>query len=116
MDQFLFNYMGHGSVEIWKGNFFTSSDARALTNSPRLSFFVSMTWLNGFFQDIYTESLAEALIRSQQGGAVAVWASSGISDAGEPGGHEPGALPAALQRGGADHPDKSGPEKLKDVP
>jgi hypothetical protein len=81
--QLLVNYMGHGSVEIWRGSFLTSSDALALTNSPNLPFFVSMTCLNGFFQDIYTESLAEALIRSEQGGAVAVWASSGISDAGE---------------------------------
>ncbi len=79
--QLLVNYMGHGSVQIWRGNFFTSSDALALTN-PRVPFFVSMTCLNGFFQDIYTESLAESLLRSEQGGSVAVWASSGISDAG----------------------------------
>ncbi len=42
-----------------------------------------MTCLNGFFQDPYTESLAEALLKSEQGGAAAVWASTGIADAGE---------------------------------
>jgi hypothetical protein len=38
-----------------------------------------MTCLNGFFQDVYFESLAEALLRAQ-GGAVAVWTSSGLTD------------------------------------
>jgi hypothetical protein len=38
-----------------------------------------MTCLNGFFHDLYTESLAEALMRAEQGGAVAVWASSGLT-------------------------------------
>ena len=30
------NYMGHGSVDIWRANFFTSSDARALTNAGNI--------------------------------------------------------------------------------
>ncbi|HME44940.1 MAG TPA: C25 family cysteine peptidase, partial [Syntrophorhabdales bacterium] len=34
------------------------------------------------FQDVYTESLAEALILAPQGGAVAVFASSGLTDPG----------------------------------
>ena len=38
-----------------------------------------MTCLNGFFHDLYTESLAEALMRAEQGGAVAVWTSSGLT-------------------------------------
>ena len=32
-----------------------------------------------FFHDVYTESLAEALLLSKNGGAVAVWASSGLT-------------------------------------
>jgi len=48
-----------------------------------LAFVVSMTCLNGFFQDVYSDSLAEALMKSSQGGAVGVWASSGLT---EPGG------------------------------
>jgi hypothetical protein len=80
--QLLVNYMGHGSAETWKGDLLTSSDARSLTNSPNLSFFVNMTCLNGFFHDVFTECLAEALIKAEQGGAVAVWASSGLTSAG----------------------------------
>jgi hypothetical protein len=38
-----------------------------------------MNCLNGFFHDVYTESLATALMLSRNGGAVAVWASSGLT-------------------------------------
>ena len=76
--QQLVNYMGHGSTEIW-GDLLSSSDIASLSNGSKLPFFVSLTCLNGFFHDIYTESLAEALIRSEQGGAIAVWASSALN-------------------------------------
>jgi hypothetical protein len=38
--------------------------------------------LKGYFQNPYTESLAEAMLRAEQGGAVAVWASSGMTEPG----------------------------------
>jgi hypothetical protein len=38
-----------------------------------------MTCLNGFFQDPQAESMAEALLVAP-GGAVAVWASSGLTE------------------------------------
>ncbi len=80
--QLLVNYLGHGSVESWvNGSFMTSGDARELGNGERLPLVVSMTCLNGFFHDLYTDSLAEALLLSEQGGAVAVWASSGLTEA-----------------------------------
>jgi hypothetical protein len=41
-----------------------------------------MTCLNGYFQDLSTESLAEALLKAEHGGAVAAWASSGLSQPG----------------------------------
>jgi hypothetical protein len=44
--------------------------------------FLSMTCLNGYFQDIYTAPLGKALLSAPGGGAVAVWASSGLSEAG----------------------------------
>jgi hypothetical protein len=78
--ELLVNYMGHGSQESWRGDTFTSTDAGALTNGFRLPFVVSMTCLNGFFQDVYSDSLAEALLKAKQGGAVAVWASSGLTE------------------------------------
>ena len=77
--QLLVNYLGHGSVEVWRGNLLTSEDARGLTNGSQLPFFVGLTCLNGFFHDLYTESLAEALLKADEGGAVAVWTSSGLT-------------------------------------
>jgi len=77
----LVNYFGHGSEEIWRGSLLTSDDAGLLTNGSRLSFFANVTCLNGIFHDIYAESLAEALLKAQHGGAVAVWASSGLCEA-----------------------------------
>ena len=45
-----------------------------------------MNCLNGFFQGIYgEESLAETLLRANGGGAVAVWASSSLTEAGPQG-------------------------------
>jgi hypothetical protein len=75
------NYLGHGSVEMWTGaGILRTADVGALTNKESLSFFVMMTCLNGFAQDVYTESLAEALLRFGNGGAAAVWASSGLTE------------------------------------
>ncbi len=78
--QLLVTYMGHGSIERWQAQgLLTTSSIHELTNGPHLPVVLSMTCLNGFFHDLYTESLAEALIRAPQGGAVAVWASSGLT-------------------------------------
>jgi uncharacterized repeat protein (TIGR01451 family) len=78
----LVNYTGHGSVEVWSGDeLFDDTAAASLTNGPRLPVFLIMNCLNGFFQDVYTESLAESLLLSKNGGAVAVWASSALNQA-----------------------------------
>jgi len=77
----LVNYFGHGSLEIWRGSVFTTADISALTNRPQFSFFVPMTCLNGYFHEAYPiDSLAEALLKTPNGGAVAVWASSGLTE------------------------------------
>jgi hypothetical protein len=77
----LVNYIGHGSVEVWTGReLLTTGDALALTNGGQLPVVLAMTCLNGFFHDLYTESLAEGLLKAERGGAVAVWASSGLTD------------------------------------
>jgi hypothetical protein len=75
----LVNYLGHGSVQLWLGDLLTSDIALGLTNGKKLPFVVAMTCLNGYFSDIYTESLAESLMNSRNGGAVGVWASSGLT-------------------------------------
>ena len=38
-----------------------------------------MTCLNGYFQDAALDSLGESLLKAERGGAVAVWASSGMT-------------------------------------
>ncbi|HWO02699.1 MAG TPA: C25 family cysteine peptidase, partial [Blastocatellia bacterium] len=77
--QKLVNYIGHGSVNQWKGDLLTNDDALALTNGGRLPLFVMMTCLNGYFHDAALDSLGESLLKAQRGGAVAVWASSGMT-------------------------------------
>ena len=57
----------------------TNADALALTNS-NLSMYVLMTCLNGYFNDPSLDSLGESLMKSPGGGAVSVWASSGMCD------------------------------------
>ena len=74
------NYAGHGSVDLWRGGLLTGGDARTVVNNGTLSVFVMMTCLNGYFQDASLEGLAESLMKADHGGAVAVWASSGMSD------------------------------------
>lgn len=76
----LVNYAGHGSVDLWRGNVLTSSDAYTLTNQNRLPLFVIMDCLNGYFADVYSECLGEALMKARTGGAVGVWASSGLTE------------------------------------
>ena len=77
--QKIVNYTGHGSVNVWRGNLLTAADSLLFTNRDRLSLFVMMTCLNGYFQDAMNESLGEMLLKSENGGAVAVWASSGMT-------------------------------------
>jgi hypothetical protein len=73
------NYAGHASVNQWRGGLLDSEDARALANSDRLPVFVMMTCLNGYFLEAGGGSLSEALITAGRGGAVAVWASTGLT-------------------------------------
>jgi hypothetical protein len=89
----LVNYLGHGSVDIWAGACpdplpdnpnhvlpeFGSEDAAALTNGNKLSFVVVEDCLNGYFQDPTLQGIAEALMNAPQGGAVAAFASSGLT-------------------------------------
>ncbi len=79
--QTVVNYLGHGSVNLWRGNLLESTDARLLVNQNNLAMFLDMTCLNGYFQDPSVDSLAESLMKAEHGGAVAVWASSGETGA-----------------------------------
>jgi hypothetical protein len=74
------NYNGHGSTTMWRGRLLTNDDVTSLTNAGSPSLVVSMTCLNGLFNDPLAESLGEKLMRSTSGGAFAVWASSGLRE------------------------------------
>jgi hypothetical protein len=81
--QTLINYTGHGSVTLWRGDLLTSEDARRLNNRAHLPMFVLMTCLNGYFTDPVLDSLAESLVKAEDGGAIAVWASTSLTSPGE---------------------------------
>src|SRR5581483_10330261 len=75
------NYIGHGSEDDWSTpSFFNGEDATALTNGAMAPFVISMDCLNGLFHDVYETSLAQSLMLAPNGGAMAVWASSGLTD------------------------------------
>lgn len=73
------NYIGHGSATIWNDFVLTSDDAASLNNDKHLPLFVMMTCLNGYFLDSGAYSLAEALMKADHAGAIAVWGSSGMT-------------------------------------
>jgi uncharacterized repeat protein (TIGR01451 family) len=76
------NYTGHGSEEQWSfADLFDDTSATGLTNAGRLPVYLIMDCLNGFFHDVYATSLSTSLLLAPNGGAVAVWASSGFTNA-----------------------------------
>jgi hypothetical protein len=89
--QALVVYSGHGNTNIWGGSIFSTDDALGcptcnppvppLTNGNRLPFVVVMDCLNGYFAipQPSGQSLAEALVKAPGGGAVASFASSGLT-------------------------------------
>lgn len=85
--RFIVNYSGHGSRLVWgdsnppppsePGVFFNSGNAAQLTNGlDKLSIFSLLTCLNGQFTNP-TDSMSEILLKNQNGGAAAVWSSTG---------------------------------------
>jgi uncharacterized repeat protein (TIGR01451 family) len=79
-ESLLLTYVGHGSLEYWNANGLTGAGASQLANGSQLPVVAAMTCLNGYFQDVTTPSLAEALLSNANGGAVAVWASSALTE------------------------------------
>ncbi|HSE36935.1 MAG TPA: C25 family cysteine peptidase, partial [Blastocatellia bacterium] len=83
--QRVINYNGHGNSDSWRGNLLTAEDVNQLNNGDNLALFVMMTCLNGYFHDAQFDSLAEALLGAEKGGAVALWASSAMTNPGDQG-------------------------------
>jgi hypothetical protein len=79
--ELLVDYSGHGAQQQWSfSDLFDINDAAALSNGGRLPVYLLMDCLNGFFQDPSATSLADSLLLAPNGGAVAVWASSGFTE------------------------------------
>ena len=73
----LVTYTGHGAPGVWSSaNVFKAEDAANL-NNDKLSIYLMMTCLNGYILSPTTDSMAEALMKTPNGGAIAVWASTG---------------------------------------
>lgn len=75
------NYVGHGAPTSWAHSMFELSDIASLTRSPgdsRYPFMLPMTCLDGAFQSGSFDSMAEAIVRLPQGGAVGSFAPSGL--------------------------------------
>ncbi len=78
--KFLINYSGHGSVSFWAASaFYHRDDAFAMNNGNNLTIFTLLTCLNGFFHNNATDSFAEGALKAPNGGAVATWASTGLT-------------------------------------
>ncbi|HEX8290095.1 MAG TPA: C25 family cysteine peptidase [Pyrinomonadaceae bacterium] len=78
--RFLVNYSGHGNIAVWASTgFFGKTNAQQLSNANNLSVFVMLSCLNGFFIDPQEDGLSETLLKTNSGGAVAAWSSTGLT-------------------------------------
>ena len=79
--KYIINYSGHGTSGAWAAtNFFANSTVPSLTNADNRSIYTMLTCLNGYFVMLENRvSLAENLTQSQNGGAIAVFSSSGLT-------------------------------------
>jgi hypothetical protein len=80
---FLVTYVGHGNFDRWGvwsgGRLFDVTMIRELTNRERLPVVVTADCLNGFFVHPYTDdTMAEALVRKAEGGAIAAWSPTAL--------------------------------------
>ncbi|MHC4628605.1 MAG: C25 family cysteine peptidase, partial [Planctomycetota bacterium] len=76
------NYTGHGSAGVWAHEkILRMSDIQLLTNTEKLPFIATMTCGNGYFvfPSGHFNCIAEELLYSPSGGALAILAPTGIS-------------------------------------
>lgn len=74
------NYFGHAGLDrLGAEGIFTSTDAMALTNRTKLPIVTAMTCVMGQFSVPGLVCLGEQMILNPDGGAIAVWAPSGLS-------------------------------------
>lgn len=73
------NYLGHGQTTGWSNPLLlNAADISASTNGQKTPLLVALTCLNGsFIENI--DSLAEGAQKAPNGGAIGVWASTGLT-------------------------------------
>ncbi|HYC62213.1 MAG TPA: C25 family cysteine peptidase, partial [Thermoanaerobaculia bacterium] len=77
----LVSWIGHGGLDqIASSGILTAGDAPALLSAGRLPVMVAMTCTINRFEDGIVEPLGSALTRQADGGALAVWSATGISN------------------------------------
>jgi len=79
----LVTYVGHGNFDRWGvwsgGRLFDVTMVSLLTNRERLPVVITADCLNGFFVHPYTDdTMAEALVRKADGGAIAAWSPTAL--------------------------------------
>jgi hypothetical protein len=78
--KYIANYSGHGATGTWaSASFFGNALVSQLSNINNPTIYTMLTCLNGFYHNTVNVSLAETLLNSTNGGAVAAWASSGLT-------------------------------------
>jgi hypothetical protein len=85
--KYIVNYSGHGSTGTWAAlSFFSNNNVlciqgqtNCVNNVNDESVFTMLTCLNGFFHNLSANSLAESLVFLENKGAVAAWASTGLT-------------------------------------
>jgi hypothetical protein len=78
--KYVANYSGHGHTGAWRDQyFFDRAQIQYLTNANSPTLITSLTCLNAYFVAPWEadESFAERLMAAPNGGAVAMWASTG---------------------------------------
>ncbi|MFQ5877154.1 MAG: C25 family cysteine peptidase [Acidobacteriota bacterium] len=78
----ILSYIGHGSFDTWGlDTFFTTADAKALSNDGPLPFMLNINCLAGGFHFLLEHgSLGEGMTNNPAGGAIATLAPSGLSN------------------------------------
>ena len=73
------NFLGHGGGSIWSDNRMLGlEDIPLLENGQKLPFVISMTCYTGYFDNPHGSSLSEEMIKSENGGAIAFYGSTGL--------------------------------------
>lgn len=76
----LLSYVGHGGISLWAAeSILDNSRVASLAPQPHQPVVLTLNCLNGYFHFPYSDSLAEALLKANGRGAVAVVSPSGLS-------------------------------------